>query len=364
MQDDHEGFRYPIIDKTSCISCGLCEKVCPIINVQEKKEIINAYGIKNNSHDIVMKSSSGGFFSTIAEYIISQNGIVFGACFDKDWNVIIDYTDNINEINKFRGSKYVQAKVNNAYNKVKEFLKADKLVLYSGTPCQIKALKNFLHNEYDNLICLDFICHGIPSSGVWHKYIKELNIPHISSINFRNKEQYSWENFSFQIKDETHIKISEPHSINPYMKGFLSNITIRPSCSVCPAKAGKSNSDITMADFWGIKEINKDFYDPNGVSLVFSLSRKGDKIIKELNCKKIKVNTQDVKLTNISFNNSSPLHPNRTQFFNQWKSESIIPLLKILSKASLSSQIKYLIRVMLVRLGLNYRLNKILNKLK
>ena len=364
MQENNEGFRYPVIDKRCCVNCRLCEKVCPMINKQDKREIINAYGIKNNSHDIIMKSSSGGFFSAIAEYIISQNGIVFGACFDKEWNVIIDYTDNINEINKFRGSKYVQAKVNNAYNKVKEFLKADKLVLYSGTPCQIKALKNFLHKEYDNLICLDLICHGVPSPGVWQKYIKELNISHISNINFRSKEQSSWENYSFQINDDTHIKNLEPHSINPYMKGFLSNIIIRSSCSVCPAKAGKSNSDITMADFWGIKEINKSFYDSCGVSLVFSLSKKGDKIIKELNCKRINVNTQDVKLTNMSFNSSSPLHHKRSQFFNRWESEPIIPLLKILSKSSLKSQIKYLIRVMLVKLGLNYKLNKILNKLK
>ena len=364
MSDDNEGFKYPVINKESCINCCLCEKVCPVINNQNNRDIINAYGIKNSSQDIMMRSSSGGFFSIIAEYIISKKGVVFGACFDDNWNVIIDYTENINEIARFRGSKYVQAKVNNAYIKVKEFLKDNRLVLYTGTPCQIKALKHFLHKDYENLLCIDFICHGVPSPGVWTKYIHELGLDNIKSIDFRNKEHSSWEKFNFKINNEDSENILEYHYVNPYMKGFLSNITIRPSCSACHAKGGKSNSDITMADFWGVKEIDKNFYDSNGVSLVFSFTSKGNDIVKELNCHKIVIDKKNVSLTNISFMTSSPLNKKRSEFFKRWRMEPVIPLLKLYSKEPLFNKVKYFIRLTLVKLRLNHKINILLNRIK
>lgn len=171
MQSDHEGFLYPKVNEEICIHCGLCEKVCPIINTATEKEPFKILGAKANDDEIVKKSSSGGFFSLIAEKVLSQNGVIFGAKFDKNWNVVHDYTDNINELDVFRRSKYVQSRIGNTYQKAEDFLKAGRLVLFTGTPCQIKGLKLFLRKDYENLLTVDFVCHGVPSPAVWNMYL-------------------------------------------------------------------------------------------------------------------------------------------------------------------------------------------------
>ena len=264
MRVDDEGFFYPVIDYAICVDCGLCEKVCPVINKREALLVREAYAIKNPSKFIQQQSSSGGFFSLVSEYVLQNKGVVFGARFDKDWGVRMDYVEERNDLSKFRGSKYVQCRNEETFAKAREFLKNGKLVLYTGTPCQIAALKNFLGRDYTNLITIDFICHGVPSPGVWQKYLSEqknkLSLQSIANekdtflssslkerleitgINFREKAGFGWEKFGFIIRgmsvskmDQNQILFSEMHSHNPFMKGFLSNITIRPSCSLCPA---------------------------------------------------------------------------------------------------------------------------------
>lgn len=379
MRTDNEGFLYPYVDFSQCINCNLCEKVCPVIHPQVPLDIQAAYGFKNPSKEIRQQSSSGGFFSKISEFVLKQNGVVFGSRYDKDWNVIIDYTEDINGLSMFRGSKYVQSQNNNTFYKAKQFLKTNRLVLYSGTPCQIAALKNYLQKDYDNLITLDFICHGVPSPGVWKKYLNEITtnskttLCHkdlsITDINFREKIGYGWEKYGFTIRVKSNsetisnpILLSQSHSDNPFMKAFLNNIIIRPSCSACPAKAGRSHSDASMADFWGIKEISPKFYDKNGVSLIFAHNEKGNNIIKKLGGEQLEVSCKDVSITNISYSHSSPLHTNRTLFFSKWHSESIITLMNTLSKPSLTDQVKYLIRLALIKTNLNYKLNKLLKR--
>ena len=391
MRVDDEGFFYPVIDYAICVDCGLCEKVCPVINKREALLVREAYAIKNPSKFIQQQSSSGGFFSLVSEYVLQNKGVVFGARFDKDWGVRMDYVEERNDLSKFRGSKYVQCRNEETFAKAREFLKNGKLVLYTGTPCQIAALKNFLGRDYTNLITIDFICHGVPSPGVWQKYLSEqknkLSLQSIANekdtflssslkerleitgINFREKAGFGWEKFGFIIRgmsvskmDQNQILFSEMHSHNPFMKGFLSNITIRPSCSLCPAKGGRSQSDISMADFWGIKEIDRRFYDPNGVSLVFVHTEKGDSIMKKLVCEKKSVTPDDIVFTNISYMHSSPLHPKRIAFFSRWKSESVVKLLEEFAKPSLLDKLKFIIRMILIKLNLNYKLNKLLKK--
>ena len=172
MIEDEKGFKYPKINENKCINCGLCEKVCPILNKRKITNAPKAYACINKDEDIRKNSSSGGIFTLIAEEIIDRGGVVFGAQFDNDFNVIHSYTNNKNKIYKFRGSKYVQSIIGDNYKIVKSFLEEGKYVLFTGTPCQVEGLYAFLQKDYDNLYTGDIICHGVPSPKVWRKYLE------------------------------------------------------------------------------------------------------------------------------------------------------------------------------------------------
>ena len=173
MSEDSEGFLYPHVDENACINCHLCEKVCPIINYGNDREPLAVYAAKNPNEAIRMQSSSGGVFTLLAERVIDEGGVVFGATFNDRWEVVHDYVETKEKLAKFRGSKYVQSKVGNSYQMAKSFLENDRKVLFSGTPCQIAGLKNFLRKDYNNLLAVDFICHGVPSPGVFRTYLQE-----------------------------------------------------------------------------------------------------------------------------------------------------------------------------------------------
>lgn len=293
MQPDSEGFLYPAVDKENCINCGLCELVCPIINQSEIRNPIEVYAAKNQDDEIRIQSSSGGIFSLLARKIISEGGIVFGARFDDNWNVIHDWTDTFDGIAAFRGSKYVQSIIGNSYNEAKNFLQSGRKVLFTGTPCQIAGLKRFLRKNYDNLLTVDVVCHGVPSPLVWKEYLAELynssnkfykhifihsrNISKISDISFRDKTK-GWKKYRFSVIRKDGTRLIEPSYKNLFMKGFLANLYLRPSCHHCPARSGRSTSDITMGDFWGIKEYYPKYDDDKGVSLLLIYSNEGKNI--------------------------------------------------------------------------------------
>lgn len=210
LYEDEEGFLYPRVDKTVCIDCGLCEKVCPVLNQSEGHEPIAVYAAKNPNEEIRMQSSSGGIFTMLAERIIDEGGVVFGACWDKDWNVVHDYAESKEDIAKFRGSKYVQSNIGETFKQTETFLIEGRKVLFSGTPCQIAGLKHFLLKDYDNLLTIEIICHSVPSPGVWKKYLTEelnsngLTIGDIQQINFRDKST-GWETYSFLLHTKADI---------------------------------------------------------------------------------------------------------------------------------------------------------------
>ena len=170
MIPDKEGFYYPHIDLDKCINCHLCEKVCPIINQGTERNPLEVYAAYNKNEDVRAKSSSGGIFSLIAEKVIQNKGVVFGVKFDSDLNVTFGYTDTIEGIGQFRGSKYIQAHLGDTYKIAAKFLKDGRLVLFSGTPCQVAGLKGFLNKDHPNLLTLDIICEGVPSQKIWKRY--------------------------------------------------------------------------------------------------------------------------------------------------------------------------------------------------
>lgn len=321
MQKDTEGFLYPTIDTTSCIDCGLCEKVCPVLNQNKAKEPLAVYAAKNKNETIRTESSSGGIFTLLATEIIQENGAVFGAKFNEKWEVVHDYTYSEEGLAQFRGSKYVQSKIGQSYQQVLHLLNEDKKVLFSGTPCQIAGLKLFLQKDYENLVTVDFICHGVPSPEVWKVYLEDIlhncqNSP--DNINFRDK-RLGWKKYSFSIsfrhtKTEKHIFTQNIYE-NLYLQGFLANLYLRPSCHRCPSKSFKSNSDITIADFWGIDRILPNWDDDRGVSMVMLNSPRGEEIFKNINITHQECEYNRIIPLNPSLIYSAPAHIYRVDFF-------------------------------------------------
>jgi coenzyme F420-reducing hydrogenase beta subunit len=174
MREDREGFLYPEVDSERCCNCGLCSEVCPVINRREAGKPLYVYAAKSRDEEIRRQSSSGGIFTLLAEKILDENGVVFGARFNENWEVIHDYVETKDELVFFRGSKYVQSRIGESYLQAQQFLEKGRKVLFSGTPCQISGLKFFLGKEYDNLLTVDIVCHGVPSPLVWRMYLNQL----------------------------------------------------------------------------------------------------------------------------------------------------------------------------------------------
>ena len=191
MTEDHEGFLYPEGDSTVCIDCGMCEKVCLVINPNEPREPLAVYAAKNTNEKIRLKSSSGGIFTLLAEQIISEGGVVFGAKFDEHWNVIHSYAEKQESLEDFRGSKYVQSVIGDNYKYVKQFLLEERKVLFSGTPCQIAGLKRYLQKEYENLLTVEVVCHGVPSPKVWRDYLDYKRAKRVTGKNSVSKSVMS-----------------------------------------------------------------------------------------------------------------------------------------------------------------------------
>lgn len=345
MLEDEEGFSYPSVNIHNCIDCHLCEKVCPVLHLGKTRKPLNVYAAKNRDEKIRLQSSSGGVFTVLAEAVINTGGVVFGAKFNEEWKVVHGYTETKDGIADFRGSKYVQSWMGDNFSKVKYFLDNGRRGLFSGTPCQVAGLKLFLRRPYENLLTVDFICHGVPSPKVWRMYLKEFVMNQsiksvssdsasekrisIASISFRDK-RLGWKKFScaftFSISDNNGekklVSSSEVFSKNTYMKGFLENLYLRPACHHCPAKCLSSGSDITIADFWGMNKVlcNKD--DDWGYSVMMVNSMNTSlKLIAELDTTKICY--EDVLRYNSPIEKSADPNINRNYFFSNLEKKSL-----------------------------------------
>lgn len=313
MQEDGEGFLYPKVDTETCIDCGLCEMVCPVINQGAKGKPIAAYAAKNPDEEIRCQSSSGGIFTMLAERTIRSGGVVFGARFDEHWNVIHDYAETIEGVAAFRGSKYVQSRMGDCYRKVEMFLRREREVLFSGTPCQIAGLKKFLRKEYNNLVTMDVICHGVPSPGVWREYLNETVSGRIQAISFRDKRE-GWRHSGFALHTFEQ-EYYEPLNRNLFMRGFLADIYLRPSCYACPAKGFSSGSDLTLGDYWGIESQKPELEDGKGVSAILVNSVRGVAVLAELPAELYTASYDNICCRNPALVRSAVLPKRRAQFF-------------------------------------------------
>lgn len=346
MQPDEEGFLYPMVDKDACTDCGLCMKVCPVINQSEPRKPLKVYAAKNKNEEIRRQSSSGGIFTLLAEKVIAEGGVVFGARFDENWDVIHSWTDTLEGIAAFRGSKYVQSTIGNTYREAMDFLKQDRKVLFSGTPCQIAGLKKYLRKDYANLLTIDVVCHGVPSPLVWRTYLDETRkqfraqrgvgrnsvrssideLPVITGISFRDKTN-GWKKYGFRLRYTASEAASntvsasvndlfQPVMNNVFMQGFLADFYLRPSCHKCPTKNLRSNSDISLADFWGIDATIPHFYDERGVTALLLNSHKGLEYCESMeNVDFVQSDYATVLKFNSALHKSSPFRIYRRLFF-------------------------------------------------
>lgn len=293
FDEDEQGFLYPRVNKELCINCNLCEKVCPCLIHKNPQKPLKTFAAINPNEGVRMKSSSGGVFSILAESIIDEGGVVFGARFDENWEVVHGYAETKEGIDAFRGAKYVQSRVGETYKLAKEFLDKGRKVLYSGTPCQISGLRLYLRKEYENLFCVEIACHGVPSPLAWRTYLHSINNrdEYFNTINFRDKKS-GWRRYSITIAlqsgKSTKYQFVQTVDKNTYMQAFLKNMSTRLSCANCPSKIYNSSADITIGDFWGISRVADISDDDRGISVVFIHNSKimqllsGLKILKEV----------------------------------------------------------------------------------
>lgn len=293
FKTDIEGFWYPEIDGEKCTNCGLCEKVCPIINVKElrKNDLDKSicYAAEHNNFEVIFDSTSGGLFTALADKTYADGGYVGGAVFDENFLVRHFISNEKSDILKIRNSKYLQSDLCRFFKDTKECLKTGKQVLVCGCPCQMAALRSFLSINYNNLIIIDFICKGNGSPKAWRKYLDSYEERYGSPVVYAKakSKEYGWRNLTQKAVLENGKWCYEKRNESNYTIGYnVKNVLCRPSCYNCQFKGFPRIADITLGDFWGIEKIRKD--NDLGTSLVMINSQKGmayfEKIKGEINC--------------------------------------------------------------------------------
>ena len=355
MKEDEEGFLYPNVNKDKCVNCGLCKNVCPILNKNNNSKEQHAFIFQNKDEQIRRESTSGGAFSAIAEEIINRNGIVFGAIFDDQFNVVHKGVETKEELWKFRNSKYVQSDLKNTFLETKINLEKNRWVCFSGTSCQIEGLKNFLGKDYEKLILVDVVCRAVPSPLIWRKYLKlrKTKIDNIKKIYFRDKIYgYKYSNLTIYNSNDLKKPIYKNGvESDPYLRAFFSNICDRPSCYTCKFKKKNRESDITLWDCFDVEKYNKNFDDDKGTTRILTNSEKGYNFIKKL---KSKNNIQEIGVEEatkgfLAMFQSVKYNNNREKFLNDAKEMEDCELFEKYFKDSLRIKLERFLRKKLVK---------------
>lgn len=324
MMPDEEGFLYPQVVQEQCIDCGACEKVCPVLHPADTQSPLEVYAARNWDEDVRMSSSSGGVFTLLAREIIRRGGVVFGASFTKDWQVVHSWTEQLEGLAAFQGAKYVQSLMGDTYLQVCRFLKQGRWVLFSGTPCQVAGLKHFLRTHYERLLTVDVVCHGVPSPLVWRTYLDSINpwnAP-ITALSMRDKTR-GWKQYGMEISTEDTVLYTGKAVMNLYSQGYLDNLYLRPSCYACPVRKGRSHSDLTLGDFWGIERVYPSMDDNRGTGLVLVNTLLGMNFYRSLLVLQKEVTYEQALRGNPSLECSAPLTEMREEFWNRFPAEGM-----------------------------------------
>lgn len=327
-RDRKEGFDYPVANPDICIGCGKCDRVCPVLNPAPERKPLGVYAALSDKYR--KASTSGGMFPLIAEDILADGGVVYGAAMNEDMVVEHVEAEDMKGLDKIRGSKYVQSELYSAFEEIRDHLASGRKVLFSGTPCQVAGLNSYLGGKTENLLTVDLACHGVPGPGLWEKYVSALEMKYQGKMYdtcFRDKSR-SWRHFGFKVEIKDDDGKSACHSVpfmkDPYMALFIQDMTLRPSCYSCKAKSGRSGSDLTIADFWGVCDVMPGLDDDKGISLILANSRKGLDLIRNKGCILKELDADVAGIRNSGFNEEIRIPERRDEFFSGLHSVSDI----------------------------------------
>ena len=369
MIADDEGFLYPYVNTNVCVNCGLCEKACPILKLNEvHNDVREMYEVQCNDGDALKKSASGGFMEIIAPYIIKRKGYICGAAYDKNNKVTHIIVDDRENVSKLSGSKYVQSEIGDCYKKIGQLLKEKKLVCFSGTPCQVAGLREYLGFNYPNLILVEVLCAGVPSPKLWDGYLKYQEKKYKSkaqNINFRNKT-YGYQCSTMMITFENGKIYSQSGRVDPMMKLFVSGIAKRPSCYNCSFKNDERLSDFTIFDGWsagklaGIKDNDK------GFTAVAIHTQKGKRIFETLN--DMKYYCVDYEMAKKSdgkmFDKQPDICPKRNEFYAYLNSHDIGTAVKYFMPVTKMDLVAERIKPFLYKLGVIKMIKRMRQKIE
>lgn len=277
MEADASGFLYPVVDLEKCAECGRCKFACPVLNPPPLRSLGEAHACVARDDALREASSSGGVFGLLGQRVLDTGGVVFGARLDESLEVVHDSAESGEGLARLRRSKYVQSRMGSTYRLAQAALKSDRVVLFSGTPCQVAGLKSYLGHDYDGLLCVDIVCHGVPSPRVWSRYLAHLEARYQArptTASFRRKDE-GWREFSLAVGFDNGAEHKMTLREDPFLLAFLSDVCLRPSCYACRFKGVERSSDITLADFWGVEGMAPDLDDDRGTSLVLVNSAVG-----------------------------------------------------------------------------------------
>ena len=339
LKQNEKGFVYPVIDKEKCIQCKKCVTVCPVNGCFANEETTCAYAFKRKETEKLLESQSGGAFAVLAEKILSEGGVVYGASLDEACKVTYLRVDNLEDLGKLKGSKYVQADLNNTYTSIQEDLKERK-VLFSGTPCYVAGLTQYLGRQNtDNLLTCDLICHGVPSPAVYEShltYLKERFGKEITDFNFRDKKQSGWHTHMETFTENKKKKVEE----NTYASIFYTDACLRESCYSCSYANAERVADVTIGDLWGVEKVFPDMDDNQGVSLVLANSAKGQAVLQEVFAKEA-VEFRQTELASCmqrNLNKPTKRPSNTEEFWNEYLSSDYKKIVRKYGQLNLYNQ--------------------------
>lgn len=334
MEPDNEGFLQPVIQAEKCVGCNRCQQICPILTeCSLPGDATVAYAAINADEQVRFNSTSGGVFSLLCNWVLEHNGDIFGAAYDDDFHVTHWRVEDVRDLYKLRGAKYAQSRLGNTFSQAQACLKEGRYVLFSGTPCQIGGLVSFLGKDYEKLILVDLICHGVPSPKVWQHYIDYRSAKDACGqkpvrINLRSKET-GWPGYSIRFDYPDGQFYSAPNSQDPYLRGFVGNLYLRQSCYNCHFKGSTRQSDFTLGDYWGVWSQLPEFHDGKGTSLVLLHTEKAKKVWSQVaENMRISKATANPLADNPSALTSPELTDKRAQFFERFAQEDCQELIE------------------------------------